>query len=36
MMLRNIAAKDESAREPQVVVLPTEVVLRQSCAPLRG
>jgi len=36
MMLRNIAAKGQPAREPQVVVIPTEIVLRKSCAPVRA
>lgn len=35
MMLRNLAAKDEPEREPRVVVIPTEIVLRQSCAPIK-
>lgn len=34
MMLRNIASKGEPQREPRVVVIPTEIVLRQSCGPV--
>jgi LacI family transcriptional regulator len=33
LMLENIASKNGPRRDPRVVVIPTEIVLRRSCAP---